>query len=203
MKINILDKLLRNSVKTEKKVVASGDFVFHKGDTANNIFTVEEGQVRLTRYTMEGRAVVLHTAGSQESFAEASLFSKIYHCNAIATMPSKINCYPKKQILGIFREYPEKAKEFMAILANQVKTLRTSLELRNILSAKRRILEYFLLTMSPNNYEVTLCQPFKELAAELGLAHETFYRELAKLEKEKVIKRNGKKIKILQPLICD
>jgi len=203
MKINILDKLLRNSVKTEKKVLASGGFVFHKGNTVNNIFTVEEGQVRLTRYTVEGRAVVLHTASSQESFAEAALFSEVYHCNAIATISSKINCYPKKQILGIFREYPEKAEEFMAILANQVKTLRTSLELRNILSAKKRILEYFLLTVSSDNYEVILCQSFKELAAELGLAHETFYRELAKLEREKVIERNGKKIKVLQPLIYD
>ncbi len=177
--------------------------MFCKGDTANNIFSVEEGQVQLTRYTMEGRSVVLHKANAQESFAEAALFSKVYHCNAIATIPSKINCYAKKQILEKFREDPEKAEEFMALLANQVRNLRTSLELRNILSAKKRIFEYLLLTATPGNYEVTVSQSFKELAAELGLAHETFYRELAKLEKEKIIKRHGKKIKLLQPSTYD
>jgi CRP-like cAMP-binding protein len=178
--------------------VEAGGFVFHKGDIAKSIYTVEAGQIKLTRYTMEGRTVVLYRANAQQSFAEAALFSEVYHCNAIATMPSKINCYPKKQILEIFRQSPEKSEAFMALLANQVKTLRASLELRNILSASQRILEYFLLTASPVNYELTVCQPFKELAAEIGLAHETFYRTLAKLEKERIIKRNGKKIKVLQ-----
>jgi CRP-like cAMP-binding protein len=99
----------------------------------------------------------------------------------------KINCYPKRQVLEAFREYPEKAEEFMSLLANQVRTLRTFLELRNILSARQRIFEYLLLSASPDNHELLVCQSFKELAAELGLAHETFYRMLAKLEQEQII----------------
>jgi CRP-like cAMP-binding protein len=118
-------------------------------------------------------------------------------------MPAKINCYAKKQVLEIFRSCPEKAEQFMALLADQVRSLRTSLELRNILSAKKRVLEYFLLTASPNDCEVSIRQPFKELAAEIGLAHETFYRILAGLEKEKIIKREAKKIKILRFSIYD
>jgi CRP-like cAMP-binding protein len=198
MKIDTLDKLLGDSVTIEKKSLGAGDFVFHKGDPANHIFTVEEGQVKLARYTLEGRTVVLHKANAGESFAEAALFSDTYHCNAVATMPSQISGYPKKEILEIFRENPGKAEQFMALLADQVRTLRTSLELRNILSAKQRIFEYFLLTASPDNGEVIIYQSFKELAAELGLAHETFYRVLAGLEKEKIIRRDGKKIKIIK-----
>lgn len=196
--MDILNTLLCDSITIEKRCLKVGEFVFHKGDPTTHIFTVEKGLIKLTRFTMEGRAVILHKANAHESFAEAALFSDVYHCNAIATIPSQINCFPKKQTLEMFRKDPEKAEQFMSLLANQVRTLRTSLELRNIISAKQRIFEYFLLLVSTDNFEVVVRQSFKELAAELGLAHETFYRALAKLEKENIIKRDGKKIKILQ-----
>jgi CRP-like cAMP-binding protein len=59
METNVLDELLCGAVTLKQRCFASGEFVFHKEDTADNIFTIEKGQVKLTRYTMEGRSVVL------------------------------------------------------------------------------------------------------------------------------------------------
>ncbi len=201
MKIKLLDDLFSKSAPMERRDYEAGDPVFSQGDRALNIFAVVEGQVKLERYTIEGRSVLLHAADAGESFAEASLFSDVYHCNAIAAMPSRINIYPKDHVLGILRAGPENAEMFMALLASQVRVLRTRLELRNILSAKERIFRYLLLAASPENPEVLISVPLKQLATELGLAHETFYRELASLEKDGIIERNDKTIKILRASI--
>jgi CRP-like cAMP-binding protein len=194
MNIHILDKLISDSTVIIIRSFEAEEYIFYQGDPAYHIFVVEKGQVKLTRYTIEGRSVVIQTAKAGESFAEAALFSEVYHCNAIATVPSQVIFYPKHQILNTLRQYPEKTEEFIALLAFQVRALRTRLELRNILSARERILHYFLLRATPDNPEVVIQDLLKDIAAELGLAHETFYRELAKLEKDGIIQRNGKKI---------
>ncbi len=193
-----LNDLFHDIVPTEKRVFNQGDHVFSQGDPAAHIFQVLSGQVKLERYTIEGRSALMHTADAGESFAEASLFSPVYHCNSVVTTPSEILFYPKVKVLEIIHSVPEKAERFIALLASQVRTLRTRLELRNILSARERIFRYLLLTVSPQTSEVLIPVPFKQLAIELGLAHETFYRELAALEKDGIIKRSEKSIIILR-----
>lgn len=86
----------------------------------------------------------------------------------------------------------------MALLASQVRSLRAWLELRNILSARERVIQYLLSAVQAGTGELTLHGPIKEVAFELGLAHETLYRTLADLEVEGTISRGNKKIKILK-----
>ncbi len=192
-----LKDLFMNIVPVETRAFKRGDHVFSQGSPAHHIFRVAEGQVKLERFTIEGRSVLMHVSDDGESFAEAALFSDVYHCNAIAVVPSRVDFYPKDQVLDIIGSDTEKAKRLIAYLAHQVRNLRTRLELRNILSARERVFRYLLLNVSPINSEVTISIPLKQLAIELGLAHETFYRELAALEKDGVIQRNEKRIKIL------
>jgi CRP-like cAMP-binding protein len=136
----------------------------------------------------------MYTANAGDSFAEASLFSDTYHCNAIATKDSLVHFYPRQKILEDLRSHPEKTEQLIALLASQVRTLRTKLEIRNILSARERILQFFYLSAHPDTGEIFLDISLKNLAEELGLAHETLYREMAKLDKEGIIKRKNNKV---------
>jgi CRP-like cAMP-binding protein len=54
------------------------------------VFFVEAGAVRLVRYGRAGEEVVLHDASVGEFFAEASLDSSKYHCDALATEPTEL-----------------------------------------------------------------------------------------------------------------
>lgn len=99
-----------------------------------------------------------------------------------------------QKILEDLRSHPEKTEQLIALLASQVRTLRTKLEIRNILSARERILQFFYLSAHPDTGEIFLDISLKNLAEELGLAHETLYREMAKLDKEGIIKRKNNKV---------
>ena len=184
------------STSPKKRNYKANEFVFRQGSPAHSIFAVEKGQVKLERSTIEGRTALMHRIQAGDSFAEAALFSDVYHCNAITTKPSEVILFPKEDVLNALCDNPPMALKYISHLSSQVRALRTRLELSNILSARERILQFILVYIEPGKREIFLKSTLKDFAAELGLAHETLYRELKTLEKEGVIKRKGNRIKI-------
>jgi CRP-like cAMP-binding protein len=85
----------------------------------------------------------------------------------------------------------------MAMLARQVMSLRTSLEQRNIHSARERIRHYLSINLGQDGRTVPLQGTLKDLAARLGLTHEALYRTLSDMQKDGEIERLEGKIRIL------
>jgi len=179
--------------------LASGEALFQQGDPANAIFEVESGRLRLLRQTIDGHTVVIHTARSGELFAEAALFSKFYHCTTVAAVPSKVRAYPKRKILAATRSDPNLAERLMAVLARQLQAVRSTLEQRNIRSARQRILHHLALAAGPDGRTIRITGTLMDLASEIGLTHEVLYRTLAALKKDGVITRSATEI-VLQKL---
>jgi len=72
--------------------------------------------------------------------------------------------------------------------------LRTRMELRNIHSARDRVRHYLALHVGADGATVAVNGTLKELAAELGLTHESLYRTLARMAAKGEIKRLDGKI---------
>jgi CRP/FNR family transcriptional regulator, dissimilatory nitrate respiration regulator len=87
----------------------AGEMLFTAGDTVRSLFVVETGQLRLLRHTEHGATMTLHVARAGEAFAEASLFSRTYHCDAAADVSSLVRAYPKRALLRALREDSEAA----------------------------------------------------------------------------------------------
>jgi CRP-like cAMP-binding protein len=175
--------------RSKLQVLETGKALFRQGDQATAIFAVEQGRLRLIRRTVDHREVVLHTARQGELFAEAALFSSAYQCDAVAAIASRVQAFPKRELLAALRSDPALAQRFMAVLAHQVHALRAQLEERNIRSARERVLHHLALTAGADGRTVRVDGRLMDLAAELGLAHEVLYRTLAALEKEGAITR--------------
>jgi CRP-like cAMP-binding protein len=180
--------------RVRERVLEPGETLFRAGQKTMGPFRVLSGRVRLARVDRSGREAVLFTAGSGEMIAEASLFSPVYHCDAIASSAAKVCLYPKDAVLAEFKRNPEAAKSFMTRLAHQVMDLRTRMELRNIYSARDRVRHYLALHVGADGLTVTLDGTLKELAAELGLTHEALYRTLARMAADGEIRRSDGKI---------
>jgi len=176
--------------------LSKGDMLFKQGDPVTNIYFIKIGKIKLIRNTSDGSPVILHIGEQGESIAEASLFSDLYHCSAIADSNSTV-LYVKKSVLLIFmQENPKVMIELLAILSHQVRDLRTINEIKNIHSANERILSY-IKTNANENLELKLNLSLKDIAHKIGLAHETFYRELKSLENLGKIKRYPDRIKLI------
>jgi CRP-like cAMP-binding protein len=138
----------------------------------------------------DGAPLILYVADAGESFAEASLSATHYHCDAIAETDSVVLALPKADLLTLMTTDAAQGVAFTLALASQVRDLRTKLELRNIRSAKERVLAWLRLHATGNPQRVMLNRSWTLIAEELGLTREAVYRALATLERERRIARH-------------
>lgn len=179
-----------------ERTLAAGEALFHLGSRTVGLYEIVRGKIRLARIDRSGREAILYTASAGDTIAEASLFSATYHCDAIATTDAVVRLYPKATIFTELERNPKAARLFMAMLASQVMNLRTSLEQRNIRSARDRVRHYFALNVGPDGRSVEFPGTIKDLAGDLGLTHEALYRTLARMEADGEIKRLDGKIRL-------
>lgn len=178
------------------RVLAPGELLFRQGDPAGAIYKVESGRLRLIRRTVDDHLVILHTARRGEFFAEASLFADAYHCDAVAAAPSSVRIYPKKTVMEAMRTSPALAEAFMARLARQLQELRARMELRNIRSARDRVLQYLRLRVGIDGRSIAVEGQLQDIAAEIGMTREALYRTLAALEAEGFLVRTETEISL-------
>ena len=164
--------------------VRRSETVFRQGDAARAVFIIETGRVRLSRMLTDGSAVILHVAQAGESFAEASLSTDHYHCDAVAETDAAVLALPKADLLAALTNDPAECLALMLTLAAQVRDLRTRLELRNIRPASERVLAWLQLHARGNPPRMATDRSWTLIAGELGLTREALYRTLAKLERQ-------------------
>jgi CRP/FNR family transcriptional regulator, dissimilatory nitrate respiration regulator len=177
----------------------AGQTLFRAGTKSVGLYEVVAGKVRLVRADRSGREAILQLASAGDTLAEASLFSPTYHCDAIATTDAVVRLYPKAIFLGELKRDPQLLESFAAMLAQQVMTLRSRLERRNIHSARDRVRHFLTVNVAKDGRTVSLPGTLKELAADLGLTHEVLYRTLARMEADGEIERLPGRVKVLRP----
>lgn len=158
--------------------------LFHQCESVSGMFYLESGEVTLSRYGLAGEETIIHLAQQQETFAEAALFSDVYHCNAVATENTQIIKINNRLVLKHAEEHPEFSMKLMARFASQIQILRSQKELVSIRSAQERV--YVALGQG------LLKDSIKKFSATIALSHEATYRALAKLVSDKRIIKMGR-----------
>src|SRR3974390_3483895 len=87
-----------------------GQVLFRSGQRTIGLFEIVSGKIRLVRTDRSGGESLLYTAAAGDTIAKASLFSSIYHCDAIAATKAVVCLYPKAAILAEFRRKPDAAQ---------------------------------------------------------------------------------------------
>lgn len=167
----------------------AGELLYHRGDRASAMFFVEKGRLHLVAYTSEGRLVPLYVVRPGECVAEAALFADSYCGDVVAEVDSRVAVFPKEEFVRALHQNLTLSDEFMARLTRRFNWLRVRLELRNLQSARERILQYLEITVPSGQNTVWIDRPLKSIADDLGLTHESFYRTLALLVKEGILTR--------------
>lgn len=158
------------------RTLAKGELLFRQNDPTFALFLMQKGQVQLVRHTESGQQLIIHHAHKGETFAEASLFSNQYHCDAVALENASVDIYNKVDILAEMHKNPQFSVQISAHFARQIQTYRRRLEINTIQNAEQRI----FTALS----EGLLTSDIKSFAAKINLSHEAVYRGLANLVKQ-------------------
>lgn len=155
--------------------VAARAVVFRQEQAANGLYVVLRGRVHLERVGPNGERFVIFRATTGMSFAEASVFSERYHCDAVSIEASELVRLEKPAVLAAFSS-SEFARAYGLQAARQVQAQRQLLEIVGIRSAKARVLAGLVAGLLYSNV--------MEFAALLHLSHEATYRALRELVEE-------------------
>lgn len=163
---------------------AQGDHVFRQGDPTQGIFFVKSGNVCLTRVTEFGNAVTIHNAQTGDVFAEASIYSDHYHCDAVCSAPSEVVRISKQAILLRLRANTAFSEGITKRLAMQVQDYRQLLTLHAVKSANERVL--LAVALGKLTGSVT------QFASQIGLTKEACYRALKDLSDQGLLAKTGR-----------
>lgn len=186
--------------KAARHVACSKEgWLFHQGDKARAIYFVVTGEVRLSRFGKDGKEVVLQRARRGEFFAEASLDSPRYHCDAIASEETSLIEVPAGAVRKLLDSDPRFSRQWVTLLSRQLRRTRARLERLSLKGARERIRHNLLTEGQGPTCAVSIEGTLKDLARDLGLTHETLYRTLARMERDGEIDRTEHSICLTHP----
>ncbi|HSO48695.1 MAG TPA: Crp/Fnr family transcriptional regulator, partial [Rhizobiaceae bacterium] len=119
---------------TARIVHAAGSHLFHKGAPVRCVFAVQSGNVLVIRRSADGDELVLQRAGAKSVVSEASVHSRIYHCDAVALEDTTALSI---RITDFFRQistYPEFGMLWLEHLSREVQRSRARAEMLAIRS---------------------------------------------------------------------
>lgn len=164
--------------------LSKGDHVFRQGDPTKGLFFVISGEVCLTRVTEAGNHVTIFNACADDTFAEASIYSETYHCDAICMSPSEIVQISKKAIRNRQRKDASFSEALTKRMALQVQSYRQLLTFNAVKSANDRV--YLAVTSGMLSGSVT------HFASQIGLTKEACYRALRDLSAQGILIKTGR-----------
>jgi CRP/FNR family transcriptional regulator, dissimilatory nitrate respiration regulator len=164
--------------------IQKGDVLFRQNQTTSGLYRVDSGCVTLQRTGLGGDTLTLHRALSGGLFAEASVFSATYHCDAICIEAGSVIKIAKADVVATMQSNPTCSEGFTRLLAVQIQQYRAHIELLAIPSAKERI----LAAVQAGYLDSTVT----ELATRINLSHEACYRALRGLCDDEFMVRVGR-----------
>ncbi len=119
-------------------VADAGDTLFRQGAVTNGLYIVLSGRVHLERVGPNGERFVIHRATPGTSFADASVFSEQYHCDAVVIDAGVFIRIEKQAVLAAFVDVAF-ARDYGREAVRQIQAQRMLLEIVGIRNAEERV----------------------------------------------------------------
>jgi CRP-like cAMP-binding protein/CheY-like chemotaxis protein len=189
-----------------KKIIAErksrqfkkNQIIYYNGDKGNGLYIVISGKVKTVKLTEDGRELMTGIFSSDEYLGvNAMLSNEPYSDTASALEDTQVCIIPKEQLDELISLYPEVAREFINILANDVREKEEQLLQLAYHSVRKRMAEVLLRLYHQGNDNERFKISREDMAAMAGMATETVSRTLTDFKDETLIEKKGSLITIL------
>ncbi|MEM9537131.1 MAG: Crp/Fnr family transcriptional regulator [Cyanobacteria bacterium P01_E01_bin.45] len=188
------NRTIAHSTSGTLRKFQKGELIYCQSHKADSMFILQSGRIKIERYTNDGKPVPLRIVRPGEMFGELSILNRVYFDNAVCELDSCVLTYPITLIQRAIDCQSETMKLFANNMLKTIQFMSYSLELRTIRSAQERVMRYLSLVKGADEKYVKLDRSYKDIAEQIGLTPEAFYRTLAKLERDGLISRSGSTI---------
>ncbi|NSB14372.1 Crp/Fnr family transcriptional regulator [Clostridium beijerinckii] len=190
--------------KIDHKEFSKGDVIFTEGNIANTLYFINEGKIKLYKYTKDGKEQILHILSEGDFFGELELIKPSkYGFNSKAIEDAKICTLTKEEMKDIMMKNAEigiKVLETVGERLSKVENLVQNLATNDVDSRMAYLIIELMEKYGKNvdgNISVKLPISREDMASFIGVTRETISRKLKKLEDENLIKIIGTKTIII------
>jgi CRP-like cAMP-binding protein len=177
-----------------EKTADRAEMVLLEGESAENLYFVASGAVKVFKTSAEGKEQILSIVRPGESFNDVSIFdSGSNPASARAMGPVLLYGIRKNDMEGILRDHPQIALNVIKVLARRVRhlvALVEDLSFKHVIGRVAKILLEHIGGETGRGPRLTQ----QEMAAMAGTAREVVGRSLKALEEEGAIKLDRHRI---------
>ena len=166
------------------KALSKGETLFFSGKSVHSMYLVCEGQIDLVRHTLSGSRILLLEARVGEILAEASAYSKIYHCDGIAAVSSRVLSVRAATFREKLDQNVSLSRLWAAQLAHGLQSARMNSAIKSMKTVGERLDAWLAggTALPPKGQ-------WQNLAQSLGVSREALYREMAMRREQRISNR--------------
>jgi CRP/FNR family transcriptional regulator len=187
--------------------IESRKMVLREGYTADRVFVVCSGRIKITASSAEGRLLLLRIAGPGDVLGLASiLIGKHYRVSAESIEPCELKSVPRGDFLTLMDDFPEFSRSTaLAVSREYDAALFSARRLALSTSAAGKLASALLDWARMNHtHDVTtlaFSMPLthEELGCMAGLSRETVTRLLSRFRSEGLLEQHGETMLLQQP----
>lgn len=182
------------------QIFKRGEDIFYEDDEATGFYVVVSGRVKIFKLSADGKEQILHIFGPGEPIGEVAVFAgKRFPANAQAVEETRAFFFPRAQFVELIRKDPSLALNMLAVLSQRLRRFSVLIENLSLKEVPGRLAAHILYLSEKEKGLTTLSLEISknQLASLLGTIPETLSRILARMEKEKLIKSEGRRITLL------
>ncbi|OPA76262.1 cAMP-binding protein [Paenibacillus selenitireducens] len=195
------EEIVKISRMTRHIQYNKGQMLLNEGEKSDKLFIVNSGQVKVSKFTMDGKEQILYLLTSGEFFGELHLFNpdETHNFSVYAIEDTEICLLTKEAIDQIMQNNPGIS---MKLLAALTKRLAHTENLAQNLATKDpdvrvayMILEFCRKFGSKHQEGILIKLPIsrEEIASYVGVTRETISRKFSKFERMGLISLSGNK----------
>lgn len=175
----------------ERLTVPRGHTVYTPHRFRRCLGVLLQGRIRVSK-----DALVVSTLAAGDVFGAAALFtdSEGYATTLTALTDCELVLLPQENVARLLRESPEFAENYVRYLSGRIQFLSSRLDAVSAGSAERKLAQYLLSAAGETD---CVSMSATQLSARIGVGRATLYRAFETLERDGVIRREGKHIHIL------
>jgi CRP-like cAMP-binding protein len=186
---------------TERKARSfkKSQVIYYEGDRGNGLYLVISGKVKTIKLAEDGRELMTGIYSADDYLGiNAMLSNEEYADTATALEDSLLCLIPKEQLEQLLNLYPEVAREFIKLLANDIREKEEQLLQMAYHSVRKKMAQALLrLHRQPGSTDDSFKIAREDLAAMAAMATETVSRTLSDFKEEGLIEKTGSTITII------
>jgi CRP/FNR family transcriptional regulator len=195
-----VERILMNPGSTMKKY-RKGEIIFRPDEYSRSLGYIVSGTCKVTMDQKGSGKLPMTILSKGSFFGVAALFNEDvrYVTSVEAVKSTSILFMDQQLVMECIEKVPGFAMNYIRFMGNRIRFLNRKIEILAKGNSEKSLAGFLLSSYTAHGMEFTLPTSCSELARALNISRSSLYRALEDLENRKIMSREGRKIRILDP----